>query len=71
MQRPNGNKETSRDKLLNIITIFRENTSDKNLKIPKNFQEKVRKLYKYIKPIITLLNVNFDNLDQIDEEKKK
>ena len=43
----------------------------KHLKIPKSFQEKVRKLYKYIKPIITLLSVNFDNLDQIDEEKKK
>jgi len=71
MIRSNGSKESSRDKLLNIICILRENTTDKHLKIPKSFQEKVRKLYKYIKPIITLLSVNFDNLDQIDEEKKK
>jgi len=71
MQRTNGCKENSRDKLLNIISLFRDNITDKHLKIPKNFQEKVRKLYKYIKPIISLLNVNFDNLDEIDEEKKK
>ena len=71
MQRTNGSKESSRDKLLSIINILRENTTDKHLKITKGFQEKVRKLYKYIKPIITLLSVNFDNLDQIDEEKKK
>ena len=71
MQRTNGCKENSRDKLLNIICLLRDNITDKHLKIPKNFHEKVRKLYKYIKPIITLLIVNFDNLDQIDEEKKK
>ena len=59
-----------REKLLKILELLKEHTTSNNLKIPKNFNYLIRKLYKYIKPKINLMNVNFNDLEDIDKEKQ-
>jgi hypothetical protein len=62
--------EESRDKLFKILENFKENTTTKTIKIPKNFPLLVRKLYKYIKENNNMMNINFNELEQIDKEKQ-
>jgi hypothetical protein len=66
----NSKEEQPREKLLKILEIFKDNTTNKSVKIPKNFSILLRKLYKYIKPKINLVNITFDELEEIDREKQ-
>jgi hypothetical protein len=66
----NVKEEQPREKLLKIIELFKDNTSTRTVKIPKNFSLLLRKLYKYIKPKINLVNITFDELEEIDKEKQ-
>ncbi len=59
-----------REKLLDIFEIFKDHTTTKSIKIPKNYSLLFRKLYKYIKPEINLVNITFDELEEIDKEKQ-
>ncbi len=59
-----------REKLLKVIELLKDHTTNNSLKIPKNFGFLIRKLYKYIKPKINLMNVTFDELEEIDKEKQ-
>lgn len=62
--------EDYREKLKKYIQNLKDNTSVRNIKIPKNFPILIRKIYKYIKPNINLININFDDLEEIDREKQ-
>ncbi len=62
--------DNPRDKLKKYLKNLKENTSTKNIKIPKNFPIILRKIYKYIKPNINLININFVDLEEIDNEKQ-
>ncbi len=59
-----------REKLLEIIKIFKEHTSSSMIKIPKNIYSLLRKLYKYIKPKINFVSITFNELEEIDKEKQ-
>ena len=62
--------DTSRDKLLKILQNFKDLSSNRTIKIPKNFCILLRKIYKYIKPNTNLININFNDLEEIDREKQ-
>lgn len=61
--------EDPREKLLNIIQILGEECAYKTIKIPKNYSILIRKLYKYLKPHINIIQINFNKLEEIDKEK--
>jgi hypothetical protein len=63
-------RDSSREKLLKILQNFKDITSNKVIKIPKNFYIILRKLYKHIKPNTNLININFNDLEEIDREKQ-
>lgn len=62
--------DSSREKLLKILQNFKDLSSNKIFKIPKNYCMLLRKIYKYIKPNINLININFNDLEEIDREKQ-
>lgn len=62
--------DSSREKLLKILQNFKDITANKVIKIPKNFNILLRKLYKHIKPNTNLININFNDLEEIDREKQ-
>jgi len=65
-----GKSYDPREKLLDIFEIFKNHTTTKFIKIPKNYSLLFKKLYKYIKPEINLVNITFDELEEIDREKQ-
>ncbi len=62
--------DNPREKLKKYLKNLKDNTSIKNIKIPKNFPIILRKIYKYIKPDINLININFMDLEEIDKDKQ-
>jgi hypothetical protein len=65
-----SSKYENREKLKKMLKNLKDNTSSTMIKIPKNFSLLLRKIYKYIKPHINLIDINFLNLEEIDNEKQ-
>jgi 5-bromo-4-chloroindolyl phosphate hydrolysis protein len=71
MNKSVSKSENSREKLKKMLKNLKDNTTAKSFKIPKNFNLLLRKVYKYIKPNINLIDINFADLDEIDRDKQK
>ena len=65
-----GVSDNSREKLKKYLKILKDNISSKTIKIPKNFPVLLRKIYKYLKPNINLIDINFNDLEEIDKERQ-
>jgi hypothetical protein len=70
MNRGVSQLDNSREKLKKYLKILKDNTSSRIIKIPKNFPVLLRKIYKYLKPNINLIDINFNDLEEIDKEKQ-
>jgi hypothetical protein len=70
MNKSVSKSENSREKLKKMLKNLKDNTSSRMIKIPKNYTLLLRKIYKYIKPHINLIDINFLDLEEIDNEKQ-
>ena len=59
----------TREKLLNILNILINHTSNEKIIVPKNYETLMRKLFKYINPNSNLINISFGELEEMDSEK--
>jgi len=59
----------TREKLLNILNILINHTTNHKIIVPKNYENLMRKLFKYINPNANLITISFGELEEIDSEK--
>lgn len=58
-----------REKILNILHILINHTLNHKIIVPKNYEDIMRKLFKYISPNANLITISFGELEEIDSEK--
>ncbi len=65
----NSKNADQREKLLDIFEVIKDHSSTKTLKIPKNYPKLFRRMYKYIKPDINMVNIGYNELEEFDKDK--